>query len=121
MTCVDRENKKVMMKRPYLVVYSLFLLFAYGCFEDQDDNLIAASEINDFVWKGMNFIYAYKDNIPDLANDRFTTNEEYNNYLNSFESPEAVFASLLYAPNDVDEFSVIFANYLELEQLLDCC
>ena len=106
------------MKRSRLAVLWLSLLFVCGCFEDQDDNLIAASEINDFVWKGMNFIYAYKDNIPDLANDRFTTDEDYNTYLNGFDSPEALFASLLYAPNDVDEFSVIFPNYLELEQLL---
>ena len=106
------------MKRSYLVVFSLTIFIFFGCFEDQDDNLIAASEINDFVWKGMNFIYAYKDNIPDLANDRFSTNEEYNNYLNGFASPEEIFSSLIYLPNDVDEFSVIFPNYIELEQLL---
>ena len=33
--------------------------FATSCFEDQDDNAIAVSEINDFVWKGMNVFYVY--------------------------------------------------------------
>ena len=50
-----------------------------SCFEDRDDNVILASEINDFVWKGMNAIYLYKDQIPNLANDRFSSTEEYGN------------------------------------------
>lgn len=86
-----------------------------GCFEDLDDNVIASSEIKDFVWKGMNAVYLYKSEIPDLSNDRFTTNEEYANYLNGFESPEALFGSLLYLPNDVDKFSRITDNYLDLQ------
>ena len=90
-----------------LVLIFVIAFFATSCFEDRDDNAIAASEINDFVWKGMNVFYAYKDEIPDLANNRFTTNEEYGNYLNSFSTPEALFESLIYLPNDVDEFSVV--------------
>ena len=39
-----------------------------SCFEDNDDNGALASEINDFVWKGMNAVYLYKDDVPDLAN-----------------------------------------------------
>ena len=42
-----------------------------SCFEDNDDNGALASEINDFVWKGMNAAYLYKHEIPDLENDRF--------------------------------------------------
>ncbi len=89
-----------------------------NCFEDRDDNLVSASEINDFVWKAMNAIYVYKDQIPDLANDRFSNNEDYANYLNSFSSPEDLFESLIYLPDDVDEFSAITPNYFELEQQL---
>lgn len=67
----------------FLLVVSVIATFN-SCFEDNDDNLIAASEINDFVWKGMNLVYLYKSEIPDLANDRFSSLEEYTNYLNSF-------------------------------------
>ena len=42
-----------------------------SCFEDNDDNGASASEINDFVWKGMNAAYLYKEEISDLENDRF--------------------------------------------------
>jgi carboxyl-terminal processing protease len=89
-----------------------------SCFEDRDDTAIAASEINDFVWKGMNAVYLYKDEIPDLANDRFTSNEDYANYLNSFIAPENIFESLIYQRETTDRFSVILSNYIEFEQLL---
>lgn len=87
-----------------------------SCFEDQDDNLIAASEINDFIWKGMNVVYLYKSEIPDLANDRFSTIEEYNNYLNSFTTPENLFESLIYDRQNIDKFSVLIPNYVEFLQ-----
>lgn len=89
-----------------------------SCFEDMDDNAVESRDISDFVWKGMNAVYAYKDNIPNLANDRFSTNEAYGSYLNGFSSPEDLFESLIYLRQDVDEFSVIVPNYFELEQLL---
>ncbi|MEM5564411.1 S41 family peptidase [Psychroserpens sp. AS72] len=87
-----------------------------SCFEDRDDNAIAASEINDFVWKGMNAVYLYKDDVPDLANDRFTTNEQYGNYLSGFTAPENLFESLIYQRATVDRFSVIVDDYIALEQ-----
>lgn len=87
-----------------------------SCFEDQDDNAISTSEINDFVWKAMNAVYLYKDNIPDLANDRFASNEDYRNYLNSFSTPEALFESVIYNRQTIDRFSVIVDDYIALEQ-----
>ncbi len=92
--------------------------FTTSCFEDQDDNAISASEINDFVWKGMNAVYLYKSGVPDLANDRFSTNEEYANYLNSFTTPESLFESLIFQRQTVDRFSWIVDDYIALEQQL---
>ncbi|MFD1064242.1 S41 family peptidase [Winogradskyella litorisediminis] len=108
----------------YLKPLLLLLIIAFSatsCFEDADDNVILNGnnlEIQDFVWKGMNLFYVYKDEIGNLADDRFSTNEEYTTYLNSFSNPEDLFASLLYLPDNVDEFSAITSNYLELEQQL---
>lgn len=96
----------------------LFTLLTTSCFEDRDDNVILASEINDFVWKGMNAVYLYKDDIPDLANDRFTSNEQYGNYLNSFVQPEDLFESVIFQRETVDRFSRLLPNYIEFEQLL---
>ncbi|GAA4817593.1 S41 family peptidase [Litoribaculum gwangyangense] len=86
-----------------------------SCFEDNDDNLVSASEISDFVWKGMNVFYLYKSQITDLEDDRFNSNEEYANYLNSFPSPEDLFESLIYERQTVDRFSWIVDDYIALE------
>lgn len=88
-----------------------------GCFEDSDDSSIQASQINDFIWKGMNVYYLYKDKIPDLANDRFSTKEEYADYLNDFSKPEDLFESLIYQRQTIDRFSWIVDDYIALEQL----
>ena len=89
-----------------------------SCFEDIDDNGALASEINDFVWKGMNAAYLYKQEIPDLDNDRFYDSEEYASYLNHYTSPENLFESLIYERDNIDKFSLIVDNYIELEQYL---
>lgn len=106
---------KTMRKIKQILLSCLALFVLIGCFEDLDDNLIATSEINDFVWKAMNAVYLYKSDVPDLADDRFVDDTAYTNYLNSFDSPEALFESLLYLPETVDRFSVIVSNYFDLQ------
>ena len=106
------------MKIKTLILLStLSILFSTSCFEDRDDNGVYANEINDFVWKGMNAVYLYKSNIPDLADERFSSNEEYGAYLNSFETPESLFESLIYQRETVDKYSWIVDDYIALEQL----
>lgn len=96
----------------------MLVLSLMSCFEDRDDNVIVASEINDFVWKGLNAVYLYKEEIPNLANDRFTSNEQYGNYLSSFLQPEDLFESLIFQRETTDRFSRIIPNYIEFEQIL---
>jgi len=98
------------------ILFTLAFSLTFSCFKDNDDSAIQSSEINDFVWKGMNFVYLYKDNIPNLANDRFTSDSDYRNFLNGFDSPENLFESLIYERALVDRFSWITSNYIELEQ-----
>jgi carboxyl-terminal processing protease len=100
-----------------LTLVFLTTLLLTGCFEDNDDNTISANEISDFVWKGMNVFYLYKDNIPVLANDRFSSNEEYASYLNDYATPEDLFESLIYQRQNVDKYSWIVDDYIALEQL----
>ena len=104
------------MKKIKLLLLSCIVLFTItSCFEDMDDNLIASSDVKDFVWKGMNAVYLYKPEIPNLADDRFSTNEEYSNYLEGFSSPEGLFESLKHLPESVDRFSRIYSNYFDLQ------
>ncbi len=108
------QNLKMKLFKITLLCIVTFCLTS--CFEDNDDNLISSSEINDFVWKGMNAVYLYKDEIPDLANDRFSSNEEYANYLNSFSTPEQLFETLIFERETIDRFSVIIPDYIAFEQ-----
>ena len=111
-----------MMKNLSLIALLCSFTFVLtGCFEDLDDNLIAKSDINDFVWKGMNAYYLYNENVPDLSNDRFGINgiddrydktEEYADYLDEFATPEDLFETLTFDP--LDPFSVIVPNYLDV-------
>lgn len=110
-------NKKIKLIIVALVCASI----TYSCFEDRDDNIVFTSDINDFVWKGMNFWYLYKDNMPDLANDRFSSNEEYTDYLNLFSEPRELFENLIYQRQTVDKYSVILEDYIAFEQLLEGC
>lgn len=100
------------------IALTLLIGFSYGCFKDNDDNARGSSSIKDFVWKAMNSVYLYNANVPDLANDRFITDSDYNNYLDGYSSPETLFESLVYDRENVDRFSIITSNYFELEQSL---
>ncbi|MHA7944696.1 S41 family peptidase [Formosa sp. 3Alg 14/1] len=102
------------LKIPFFLC-ALVLCFT-NCAKDEDDFLVTTSEINDFVWKGMNAFYLYKDNVPDLSDARFTSNTEYQNFLNGFSTPEGLFNSLLYNTSTEDRFSWITDDYIALEQ-----
>lgn len=107
------------MKNYKALFLLLVILFSItSCFEDNDDVSVTANEINDFVWKGMNFIYLYKDEVPDLANDRFSSDTEYAAYLDDFQTPRDLFESLRFQPQSVDRFSRIFSDFIALENLL---
>lgn len=85
-----------------------------GC-DDLDDTDVP---VYDFVWKGMNLYYLWKDEVPALRDGRFSNQGELNSYLQGFSSPENLFGSLLYQPEKVDRFSVIFSDYRVLENAL---
>jgi C-terminal processing protease CtpA/Prc len=105
------------MKNYKALFLLLVILFSTtSCFEDNDDVSVTANEINDFVWKGMNFIYLYKDDVPDLANDRFSSDTEYAAYLDDFQTPRDLFESLKFEPQTIDRFSRIFEDYIALEE-----
>ena len=105
------NNKKA------LIIFLLVSILGISCAKDADDSPVSINEISDFVWKGMNVFYLYKSDVPNLANDRFSSNQEYNSFLNSFPNPEDLFESLIYQRQSVDRFSWIVDDYVALEQL----
>lgn len=92
----------------------LLLLISVSCQDDFDDVITVSNniEIQDFVWKAMNVFYLYKSDVSDLADNRFTSDVDYTEFLSSFESPENLFDNLL--RND-DQFSIIVSDFRVLE------
>ncbi|MEC8724298.1 MAG: S41 family peptidase [Bacteroidota bacterium] len=105
------------MKSKYIVIFIMCSLL-FACFEDNDDTIASSTNIKDFVWKAMNAVYLYKYDVNDLTDEGFNNNQAYQNYLNSFDSPENLFEALIYDRPNIDRFSVITSNYFDLEQQL---
>lgn len=101
-----------------LFFYLFFSFMLTGCYEDLDDVIRPASEleVKNFIWRAMNDMYLYKADVPDLADSRFETREELNDFLKAFSSPEALFEALL---SEQDRFSILTDDYRALEKSLD--
>jgi len=107
-----KEIRKMNIKKlPYIL--SLILLITVSSCSKSEENIPADLEINDFVWKGMNAWYLWQADIPDLQDTRFSSQEQLNNYLAGFATPEQLFENLLNRPDD--RFSVIVDDYIALE------
>ncbi|HET8885064.1 MAG TPA: S41 family peptidase [Salinimicrobium sp.] len=106
------------MKKIQISIILVFSILLVSCFEDMDDVVGDASslEVKDFIWKGLNHFYLYKSDVPNLANDRFDTQQELNGFLNNYSSPSNLFSDLL---SPQDRFSFLVSNYVALEQALD--
>ena len=110
------------MRKFLLLAATAFLVVSTtACFEDQDDNPTnngtnSALTINDFIWNGLNAFYLYKDDVPNLANDRFVDQAEKTAFTSSYPSPEAIFGDLIFQPGVVDRFSFLVDDYIALEQ-----
>lgn len=108
------------MKKIKTLLACLFLAaFAFQGCEDMDDNAVP---VNDFIWKGLNLYYLWQADVPNLADDRFANQEQLNNFLEGYGSPESLFESLLYRHypdgSKADRFSVIFSDFRVLENTL---
>ncbi len=109
---------KIMKLNYKLTLLGLLLLVVTSCFTDNDDTPITDTEIKDFVWKGLNLWYYWQgtDSAPDLADNRFNTDQAYQDYLNTFASPDQLFYASL---SDEDRFSWIVDDYFELNNALN--
>jgi len=112
-----RIPKYIAVKKSLILLICFVSLSIVSCFEDQDDNIVASStnEINDFIWRGLNYFYLYKADTPELADDAFASETEYQDFLNSFDTPESFFNFL---KSGQDEFSILVDDYVALENEL---
>ncbi|MHC0442253.1 S41 family peptidase [Flavobacterium sp. 3-210] len=102
------------------------LVFTLQSCEDQDDvEAPATLQVNDFIWKGLNEVYLWQADVPNLADDRFSSQAELNSYLSGYSDPKELFQDLLnkpiskYPATAIDRFSWIVDDYTVLEQELN--
>lgn len=105
------------MKYRNLLLILLANLLLISCFKDEDDVLRQASneEIQDFIYRGLNYFYLYKSDIPELANDYFDDEGAKSSFIRSFSSPESLFDYLI---SPQDRFSRLFDDYVAIENAL---
>lgn len=94
----------------FLVTIAIF----YGCSKKEED-IPQDVEIQDFIWKGLNAYYLWQGEKPDLSDRRFSSQNQLNNFLAGFNSPNELFDNLLYKKGEVDKFSWIVNDYVALE------
>lgn len=109
---------KFMNKRisTVLLLAVSFLFIFQNCSDDYDD-VIHLRTTNEFIWNGLNQYYLWQKESPDLADNRFSSNASFQDFLSVY-SPENLFEELRYQPGVVDKFSVIFNDYDVLEGIL---
>ena len=126
------------MKKILFVLLILGLSFTSCSEPDSDDNQINVvvdttptvdptptvdnSEINDFIWKGLNQWYFWQEEVENLDDSKVDNVTEYINFLNSENDPSDFFYSLMHEDDrnrfSNNPFSWINDDYRELDDQL---
>ena len=106
------------MKR-ILPIFTLITLLFVGISCNKDENNFSDDiEVQNFIWKGLNAYYFWQQDVEDLADTRFTSQNELNTFLEDYPEPSELFYTLLNDYPNVDEYSWIVDDYVALEQQL---
>ncbi|WP_405414255.1 S41 family peptidase [Maribacter sp. Asnod1-A12] len=110
------------------ILILLITILSFSCSNDDDLTLTntvdpdgsADVEVQDFMWKAMNFWYFWQENVDDLADDRFENTTDgsaaYTAFLDSEDDPAAFFENKLQYIED--RFSFYNEDYRELTNSL---
>jgi carboxyl-terminal processing protease len=108
------------MKKYFIASVLSVLFLMVSCSKEEaglsEDFVVSTDdEINYFIWKGLNLYYLWQEDVPTLADNRFSNLEELYTFFRGNPTPEATFNSLLSAPGSIDRFSRIVDDYVALE------
>ncbi len=108
------------MKR-FTSIIALFTLLFIGmsCENDDENNVSSDLEVQNFIWKGLNAYYLWQQEIPDLADTRFSSQEQLNAFLEGKDPEELFYSGLLNDYPNVDQYSWIVDDYIALSQQLN--
>jgi carboxyl-terminal processing protease len=99
-----------------LVIFISFIVFSCTT----SDELLVPKEIavQNFIWKGLNLYYLWKEEIPALSENNYKNQHQLNQFLYQYPNPNTLFNNLLYQKNTIDRWSVLFDDYTVLENVL---
>ncbi len=112
---MKKKDNIIKILRFSLIILISGLLFTNQSCKKHNDTCELTCDINQFIWKGMNTYYLWQDSIPALADNRFHSQEELENFVNMYPDPEFFFENLLWKRGEVDRWSWIVDDYEELE------
>ncbi|WP_457616943.1 S41 family peptidase [Lutibacter sp.] len=102
---------RIFLMAAFVTAFSLL-----SCNNDNDPNIdVSNVEVQDFIWRGLNTYYLWKDNVPNLANTKNDNATTYLALLNSYSNPADFFESLIYDRQNTDKWSWIVDDYVALE------
>lgn len=106
------------MKTKFFCFLLIISVFFVSCFKDADDTIKQAStlDIQNFIYRGLNYFYLYKADTPELADDAFANQEDLNAFLNNYDTPESLFD---YLKSSQDRFSDLYSDYTVIENALN--
>jgi C-terminal processing protease CtpA/Prc len=103
------------MKKKSIIIVLIFAVSILSCKKFNPEDAPLYTQINDFIWKGMNTIYLWQEEVPVLADKRFESEKELFDYLDNYGNPADFFESVKYQPNTIDKWSWIVDDYVALE------
>lgn len=101
--------------KKFILLFIILLVFS--CKDDLDDAVIVNTtenlEVEDFIYKVMNYWYLWQEDVPNLADNKFTNDKDYTAFLQSFDGPEALYKGLQFS---VDRYSYITDDYVAFQE-----
>ena len=102
-----------------LAIVFIGILLPVACSDDDKQieipEVTEDIEIQDFIWQGLNLFYLWQESVPKLDDNKIKDQTEYVNFLISNPNPDDFFESLIYNRDNVDKWSWIVDDYIELE------
>ena len=95
-----------------VISFFLFIIVMVNCKKDPVVPPVPiiikeATDVNKFVYNGLKDYYLWVDQVPNLADRKYTVKDSLNTFLNSYTDPNSLFTSLLYKYHTIDKWSFI--------------
>ena len=107
---IDDSYQNLAMKK-YLFLLVGLGIFLNSCNSDDDANVPTDIVVQNFMWRAMNLWYFWQGEVPNLADNRFSSDSEYTEFLQGTPDPLNFYNSIQFTE---DRFSFSNEDYTTL-------